>query len=303
MSDLTYGPLNKTKTINVVDTPLKRESLWSKAFEKFTHDKLGMFSFAVVIAFLIIAILAWVGVIGQNWDVLLADGYQGPSSTYWFGTTINGQDIFSRAMYSTKTAFEVGLMVAFFATALGAICGALIGYFSGSWLDELILWVMNSLDCIPYFLMVAAIAVALNENPYSMHIAMMLTFWTGTARVVRGEVIKLKNMEFVEASHALGVPTYRIIFKHLLPNTTHIILVDMTLLFITAIKSEVILSFLGLGIKDSISWGLMISEASGEVTAGHFCNFFAASGMLFVLVLAFNMFSDSLQDALDPRKI
>ena len=153
----------------------------------------------------------------------------------------------------------------------------------------------------PIFL--AAIAVALYESPYSMHIAMMLAFWTGTARVVRGEVIKLKSMEFVEAAHSLGVPTYRIILKHLLPNTTHIILVDMTILFITAIKSEVILSFLGLGIKDSISWGLMISEASGEVTAGHFCNFFAASGMLFVLVLAFNMFSDSLQDALDPRKV
>ncbi|MCG7586927.1 ABC transporter permease, partial [Photobacterium sp. OFAV2-7] len=131
----------------------------------------------------------------------------------------------------------------------------------------------------------------------------MSCFWMGTARLVRGEVIKLKNMEFTEAARSLGVPVYRVIFKHLLPNTSHILLVEMTLLFITAIKSEVILSFLGLGVKDSISWGLMIAEASGEVTAGHFCNFFASSGMLFVLVLAFNMFSDSLQDALDPRKI
>ena len=151
--------------------------------------------------------------------------------------------------------------------------------------------------------MVAAIAVALSDNPYSMHIAMILAFWTGTARVIRGEIIKLKSMEYIEAAHSMGVPVHRIILKHLLPNTTHIILVEMTILFITAIKSEVILSFLGLGVKDSISWGLMISEASGEITAGHFANFFAASGMLFVLVLAFNMFSDSLQDALDPRKI
>jgi len=282
---------------------MKRESLWSKAFKKFIHDKIGMTSLIVVLIFLVTAILAWAGVIAKDWDVLLADGQMGPNSTYWFGTTINGQDIFQRAIYSTKTAFEVGLMVAIFATALGALIGALIGYLSGSVVDEFILWIMNSIDCIPYFLMVAAIGVALNENPYSMHIAMMLAFWTSTARVVRGEVIKLKNMEFVEAAHSLGVPVYRIIFKHLLPNTTHIILVDMTILFITAIKSEVILSFLGLGIKDSISWGLMISEATGEISAGHFCNFFAASGLLFVLVLAFNMFSDSLQDALDPRKI
>ena len=283
--------------------PMKRESLWTKAVKKFMNDKLGLFSFAVVLIFLITAILAWSGLIAQNWDALLASGQMGPNSTYWFGTTINGQDIFQRAIYSTKTAFEVGLMVAVFATFIGALAGAFTGYFAGSILDEFILWIMNSIDCIPYFLMVAAIAVALDGNVYSMHIAMMLAFWTSTARVVRGEVIKLKSMEFVEAAHALGVPTYRIIFKHLLPNTTHIILVDMTILFITAIKSEVILSFLGLGIKDSISWGVMISEASGEVTAGHFCNFFAASGLLFVLVLAFNMFSDSLQDALDPRKV
>ena len=283
--------------------PLKRESLWTKAFKKFTHDKLGMFSFSIVLIFLITAILAWSGLIAQNWDALLASGQMGPNSTYWFGTTINGQDIFQRAIYSTKTAFEVGLMVAIFATVIGALAGAFTGFFAGSVLDEFILWVMNSIDCIPYFLMVAAIAVALDGNAYSMHIAMMLAFWTSTARVVRGEVIKLKSMEFVEAAHSLGVPKFRIIFKHLLPNTTHIILVDMTILFITAIKSEVILSFLGLGIKDSISWGLMISEASGEVTAGHFCNFFAASGLLFVLVLAFNMFSDSLQDALDPRRV
>ncbi len=294
-----------TDILNVesVVEPLKRESLWSKAFHKFKRDRLGMVSLFVVSTYLLVAILVWMGLIAQQWDELLASGQMGPTAEYWFGTTINGQDIFQRAIYSTKTAFEVGLIVALFATAIGAIAGSFMGYYSGTVLDEFILWIMNSIDCVPYFLLVAAIAVALDGNPYSMHIAMMFAFWTGTARVVRGEVIKLKNMEFTEAAHSLGVPTYKIIFKHLMPNTTHILLVEMTLLFITAIKSEVILSFLGLGIKDSISWGLMISEASGEVTAGHFSNFFAASGMLFVLVLAFNMFSDSLQDALDPRKV
>ncbi|CAM3962813.1 Oligopeptide transport system permease protein OppC [Vibrio aerogenes CECT 7868] len=287
----------------LVGKPLKRESLWTKAFVKFTRDKTGMFSLFIVGVYLLIAILAWSGVIAQNWDELQASGQMGPTATYWFGTTINGQDIFDRAMYSTKTAFEVGLIVAIFSTFIGAVTGSLMGYYSGSVLDEFLLWLMNSIDCIPYFLLVAAIAVALEDNPYAMHIAMTMAFWTSTARVIRGEVIKLKNMEFTEAAHSLGVPTYKIIFKHLMPNTSHIILVDMTLLFITAIKSEVILSFLGLGVKDSISWGLMIAEASSEVTAGHFCNFFAASGMLFVLVLAFNTFSDSLQDALDPRKV
>ncbi|MEI8631281.1 ABC transporter permease [Vibrio sp. PP-XX7] len=287
----------------LVIKPLKRESLWSKAFKKFTHDRIGMLSLFVVGIYFVVAILVWSGFIAQHWDELLTTGQMGPSAEHWFGTTINGQDIFQRAIFSIKTAFEVGLIVAIFSTVIGALAGALMGYYSGSLLDEFILWLMNSIDCIPYFLLIAAIAVALNDNPYAMHIAMTMAFWTSTARVIRGEVIKLKNMEFTEAAHALGVPTYKIIFKHLMPNTSHILLVDMTLLFITAIKSEVILSFLGLGVKDSISWGLMIAEASTEVTSGHFCNFFAASGLLFVLVLAFNTFSDSLQDALDPRKV
>lgn len=281
----------------------KRESLWTKAWVKFKRDKIGLISFFVVAVYFTVALLVWAGFIAQDWDEMMGASFSAPTIEHWFGTNINGQDIFQRAIYSTKTAFEVGLTVAIFATLVGAGFGCITGYFSGSVLDEFILWIMNSIDCIPYFLMVAAIAVAFDDSPYSMHFAMTLAFWTGTARVVRGEVIKLKSMEFVEAAHSLGVPTYRVIFKHLMPNTMHLLLVDMTLLFITAIKSEVILSFLGLGIKDSISWGLMISEASSDVTAGHFANFFAASGLLFVLVLAFNLFSDSLQDALDPRKV
>ncbi|MDW6004657.1 ABC transporter permease [Vibrio mangrovi] len=294
-----------TEIINtsVQEKPLKRESLWTKAIHKFRRDRIGMVSLAIVLVYFAIAVLVWSGLIAQQWDVLMTSGQAGPSAEHWFGTTINGQDIFQRAIYSTKTAFEVGLVVAVLSTTIGAITGSLMGYYVGSVLDEFILWVMNCIDCIPYFLLVAAIAVAMEGNPYAMHTAMTLAFWTGTARVIRGEVIKLKNMEFTEAAHALGVPTYRIIFRHLIPNTSHILLVEMTLLFITAIKSEVILSFLGLGVKESISWGLMIAEASTEVTSGHFCNFFAASGMLFVLVLAFNLFSDSLQDALDPRKV
>ncbi len=136
-----------------------------------------------------------------------------------------------------------------------------------------------------------------------MHIAMIATFWTTTARLVRGEVIKLKNFEFVEAARAIGLPQRLIIFRHILPNTFHILLVQATIVFVSAIKSEVILSFLGLGVKDGVSWGVMIAESTQEVQAGHFSNFVTASAFLFVLVMAFNLFSDALQDALDPRKV
>lgn len=225
------------------------------------------------------------------------------SSQSWFGTNIIGQDIFQRAVYSTKTAFEIGLVVAVLSTFLGALLGSLAGFFSGTWIDEVILWIKGVLDSIPFYLFVAAVAFALQDNPYAMHVAMVSTFWTTTGRLVRGEVIKLRGFEFVEAAKAIGVPQGLIIFRHILPNTFHILLVQATIVFVAAIKSEVILSFLGLGVQDGVSWGLMISESTLEVLAGHFNNFIWASVFLFGLVMAFNMFSDALQDALDPKKV
>ena len=195
------------------------------------------------------------------------------------------------------------MVVAIMSTIVGGIAGAIAGFFSGTWIDEVVLWVYSTIECIPFYLFVAAIAFALQDNPFAMHIAMVATFWTGTGRIVRGEVIKLKNQEFVDAAHTIGISKWRIIFRHILPNTSHILLVQASLSFVAAIKSEVILSFLGLGVKDGISWGLMIAESTEEIAGGQFENFLSASVFLFILVIAFNMFSDALQDALDPKKV
>jgi len=282
---------------------VRRESLWSKAFYKFRHDRIGMVAFAFVLLYMVIALGVTFGWWASGWGDVLGGKWEGMSSAHWFGTNLIGQDIFDRAIYSTKTAFEVGLVVALIATTTGAILGAISGFFSGSWIDEILLWVMGVLDSIPFYLFVAAIVFAMRDNPYAMHVAMISTFWTAVGRLVRGEVIKLRGLEYVEAAHAIGVPEYTIIFRHILPNTTHILLVQATITFVAAIKSEVILSFLGLGVKDGMSWGLMIAESSQEVMAGFFNNFLAASVLMFGLVMAFNMFSDALQDALDPRKV
>ncbi|HIE55983.1 MAG TPA: ABC transporter permease [Chromatiaceae bacterium] len=281
----------------------ERTSLWAKAWYKFRRDRTGMVSLAVVLIFLVIALGVWLGFWGQNWSGIDGPMWAPPGPDYWLGTNIIGQDIFERAIYSTRTAFEVGMVVAILSTLVGGLLGALAGYFSNRWADELILWLMGVLDAIPFYLFVAALAYALQGNPYAMHIAMIATFWTTTARLVRGEVIKLKNFEFVEAARAIGLPQRLIIFRHILPNTFHILLVQATIVFVGAIKSEVILSFLGLGVTDGVSWGLMIAESTQEVQAGHFSNFITASTFLFVLVMAFNMFSDALQDALDPKKV
>ncbi len=279
------------------------ESFWGKAGRKLLRDRLGMLAAAIVFAYFVIAIGVWLGAWGQDWNTLAYGSNLPVSTAHWFGTNLSGQDVFERAIFSTKTAFEVGLSVAVLSTILGALLGAISGFFAGSWLDEIILWMKGTLDSIPFYLFVAAVAFALGGHPLAMHLAMIVTFWTTTARVIRGEVMKLRELEFVEAARAIGVPRHLIIFRHILPNTSHILLVQATIVFVSAIKSEVILSFLGLGVQDGVSWGLMISESTQEVTVGIFNNFLAASGLLFVLVMAFNLFSDALQDALDPKKM
>jgi ABC-type dipeptide/oligopeptide/nickel transport system permease subunit len=262
-----------------------------------------MIAFVVVFGYLVIAVGVWLGWWASEWPDVTGGKWEAVSGEHWFGTNVIGQDIFARAIFSTRTAFEVGLIVAVLSTGFGALLGAVAGFFSGGWIDEIVLWLMGVLDSIPFYLFVAAIVFAMQDSPWAMHVAMIATFWTSAGRLVRGEVIKLRNLEYVEAAHAIGVPEFIIIFRHVLPNTLHILLVQATITFVAAIKTEVILSFLGLGVKDGMSWGLMIAESTQEVLAGFFNNFLAASLLMFGLVMAFNMFADALQDALDPRKV
>lgn len=283
--------------------PAHGDSLWRTALGKFARDRVGVWAFAVVLLYALAAAGVALDLWATDWAEVGGEKWAPVSAEHWFGTNIIGQDIFARAVYSTRTAFEVGLVVAVGATLLGALLGALAGFFSATWVDEIVIWLMGVLDSVPFILFVAAIAYALQDSPWAMHIAMIATFWITTARLVRGEVIKLKGLEFVEAAHAIGLGRLTIIARHVLPNTLHIQLVQATLCFVAAIKSEVILSFLGLGVKEGMSWGLMISESTFEVLAGYFNNFIAASVLMFGLVMAFNLFSDALQDALDPRTL
>ena len=272
------------------------------AWQRLKSDPYGMGGLLVVIIFAVIAICVWSGLLGQAWSEVSGNSWESASSTHWFGTNLLGQDILQRTLFGTATAFEVGLIVTLCSTILGAVMGALSGWYSHSWVDEIILWLMGVLDSIPFYLFAAAIAFALQGNPWAMHLAMIVTFWTTTARIIRGEVMRLKQREFVEAARAIGLPGLKTVFRHVLPNTFHILLVQASIVFVAAINTEVILSFLGLGIQDGVSWGLMLAESSQEVLAGHFGNFIAAGTSLFILLMGFNLLADALQDALDTRR-
>jgi peptide/nickel transport system permease protein len=272
-----------------------------QAWRRLRHDRYGMGGLAIVLVFLAIALLVWSGFLGESWSEVTGERWEGASSTHWFGTNLLGQDIAQRTFFGAATAFEVGLTVTLCSTVLGAVFGALSGWFSHSVVDEVILWLKGVLDAIPFYLFAAAVAFALQGAPWAMHVAMVATFWTTTARIIRGEVMRLKQREFVLSARAIGLPDMVTVFRHVLPNTFHILLVQASIVFVAAINTEVILSFLGLGIQDGVSWGLMLAESSQEVLAGHFGNFLAAGGSLFVLLMGFNLLSDALQDAFDTR--
>lgn len=273
-----------------------------EAWRRLKSDRYGVGGLIVVLAFLVIAICVWSGLLGQGWSEVSGNRWETVSITHWFGTNLLGQDILQRTLFGTATAFEVGLIVTFFSTLLGAILGALAGWYHHGWVDEIILWAKGVLDSIPFYLFAAAVAFALHGNPWAMHLAMIVTFWTTTARIVRGEVVRIKQREFIQAAQAIGLPGIKTIFRHVLPNLYHVLLVQASIVFVAAINTEVILSFLGLGIQDGVSWGLMLAESSQEVLAGHFGNFIAAGSALFILLMGFNLLADALQDALDIRR-
>jgi len=274
----------------------------SRIWRRLKNDRAGLAGLLIVSVFFLLAAGVWTGLLGQNWSDASGGRWEPPGKEFWFGTNLLGQDIFQRSIYSVRTAFEVGMVVSIFSTVLGAALGALAGWYSDTWIDHAILWLKGVLDSIPFYLFVAAVAYALQGQDWAMHVAMIATFWTTTGRLVRAEVMKIKSREFVLSARAIGLPDPLILFRHVLPNTLHILLIQTTIAFVAAIKTEVILSFLGLGVHDGVSWGLMLAESTQEVLAGHFSNFLAASLMLFVLLMGFNLFSDALQDASDPKQ-
>jgi peptide/nickel transport system permease protein len=273
-----------------------------RLWRRLRHDRAGIAGLAIVSGFFLVAAGVWSGILGQNWSAAGGGRWEPPGPDFWFGTNLLGQDVFQRAVYSVRTAFEIGMLVSIFSTLLGAALGALAGWYSNRWIDYAILWLKGVLDSIPFYLFVAAVAYALRGDNWAMQAAMIATFWTTTGRLVRAEVMKIKSREFVLSARAIGLPDLLVLFRHVLPNTAHILLIQTTIAFVAAIKTEVILSFLGLGVHDGVSWGLMLAESTQEVLAGHFNNFLAASLMLFALLMGFNLLSDALQDAFDPRQ-
>ncbi len=227
------------------------------------------------------------------------------------GTDRQGRSIFLRTLYSAKIAIQVGVVVGFTAVFFGSILGAAAAFFGG-WVDHLVAWLYSTFSSIPQLVLLAVLSFMFLSDALSgfrglpsLYFAFAMTYWIGPCRVIRGEAMKIKELEYVQAATAIGFGRFYILMRHILPNTMHLMFINFSLLFIGAIKGEVILTFLGLGLPlgSGASWGIMISQAKAEVVSGFFWQIGAATFFMFVLVLAFNILSDALQDAFDPKHV
>jgi len=213
-----------------------------------------------------------------------------------------GRDVLKKAVKGTETSLFIGLAAAAVATFLGTLFGALAGYRGGR-VDDSFNWLYSVLTSIPYLLLVLAVAAVINQKGVLTVILILgLTGWTGIFRLVRAEYMKHKVREYVLAADAIGASNARRMFVHILPNVSHVVLVQLSLHVVLFIKSEVILTFLGFGVGvDTVSWGSMLAEAGSELLLGKWWQLTAATVFMALLVTAFSLFTDAMRDALDPR--
>jgi peptide/nickel transport system permease protein len=225
-----------------------------------------------------------------------------PKATLPFGADKWGHDIVKKTIKGAETSIVVGLVAALLATFLGTLFGALSGYF-GRWVDDLFNWFYSIFTSVPYLLLILAVAAVLQKKGVLTIVLILgLTGWTGAYRLVRAEYIKHKAREYVMAADAIGASHWRKMFSHIFPNISHVALVQMSILVVGFIKSEVILSFLGFGVPVGVvSWGSMLNEAQNELILGKWWQLAAASVAMAVLVTAFSLLTDGLRDALDPK--
>lgn len=279
---------------------LKGKSLWIDAWARIKKDKKALVCLGIVVMYSLIAFLSATGLIAADWAKEVGPSYAPPSADFWFGTDIFGRSVLTKVIHGTQVAMSVGLISSMIAIPIGVFFGAIAGYFGG-WVDELVVWFYTTFSSIPQIMLLMSIAFILGRGITTVYIALGLTSWIGLARLIRGEVMKHKDREYVQAAGSLGAGHTRKLFKHILPNVSHIVIIFTSLQFQIAIKSEVILSYLGLGVSGQPSWGTMIDDAKLELARDVWWQLAGATLAMFFVVLAFNILGDSLRDALDPK--
>ena len=223
------------------------------------------------------------------------------SKTFYFGTDKYGRDLLSRILVGARISFSIGFVAVFISLLIGVLLGSIAGYFGGKW-DTLIMWLINVTWSIPTLLLVIAITLALGKGFWQVFIAVGLTMWVEVARIVRGQVMSVKEMQYVTAAEALGFSDFRIIRKHILPNILAPVIVISAANFAAAILIESGLSFLGIGAQPPMSsWGAMIKDHYNYIILGKPYLALIPGLCIMSLVMAFMLIGNTLRDALDVK--
>jgi len=282
------------------DTGRPAVGYWSDVWRRLRKHKLAMTGLALIAVITVMAVvgpyLSGHGYAQQNLSLTNVR----PNASYWFGTDNLGRDLFTRVWDGGRISLLIGLLTSVICLAIGVFYGGISG-FAGGRVDNVMMRLLEVLYSIPFMLYVLLFMVTLGPGLKTILIALGITYWMDMARVVRGQVLSLKEQEYVLAARGLGAGTWRILTRHLIPNTMGPIIVTATLLVPQAIFTEAFLSFLGLGVSAPMaSWGVLASNGIDSLSVYPWQLFFPAL-FISLTMLAFNFLGDGLRDALDPR--
>jgi len=277
-----------------------KTSLYKDAWKRLRRNKLAMLGLAIVILLVLIAIFASLIASYDPTSRIKEDSFLGPSREHLFGTDLLGRDIFSRVIYGSRVSIEVGIIAVGISVIIGLFFGALSGYFGGI-SDTLVMRIADIFFAFPYILGAIVIMTVLGPGIVNIFIAIGILGWASFARIFRGSILTIKNKEYIEAARALGASNYRIITKHIFPNSFAPIIVYATMNVGTAIIVEAALSFLGIGVQPPTpAWGKMLSESLDYIDIAPWMMLFPGLAIV-ITVLGFVLVGDGLRDAFDPR--
>jgi peptide/nickel transport system permease protein len=293
-----------------VSTKIEGRSPWRLAYERLRKDRAAKIALATILVIVLLAILApvFAKILGHGPNQQFIDigqnangGPVPPSGTFWLGTDNNGRDLFIRILYGARISLLVGVLATGISVVLGVLFGLTAGYIGG-FVDTVIARFIDVMLSIPFLILAISIAFISGASLWLVIGIIGVLSFTYPARIVRGQVISIKGREFIEAARALGAGPWRIMFIDILPNVMAQVIVYATLLIPLAIVAEASLSFLGVGVPPpTADWGSMINDAAGWYQYGYWWFLLFPCLALLITTLAFNIFGDSVRDALDPR--
>jgi ABC-type dipeptide/oligopeptide/nickel transport system permease subunit len=323
-------PMREDIAAEALAAQTKPRTIWRDARERILRSRTATVAMIVLGLYFVVGLCGFLPALDRAREAVVGEPNQPPrlhavdasgnrgavTPSVWFGTDFIGRSVFWRFLYGVRIALTVAVLASIVETVVGLSLGAIAGYFGG-WIDALVIWLFSTIASIPWILLMIALAFSLKDRslyaPWTeakyipmagiptIILALGLSSWVGLCRLIRAEVLKHRERDYVVAARAAGVKNTRILFRHILPNVFHIVIINFSLGLAAYVQAEVVLSFLGMGVTDQPSWGRMIDDAKLELLKGVWWQMTAATAGIFVLSLVVNVFGDALRDALDPR--